>query len=533
MELKELIQPLRKWWWLILVAMLVAGGASFAATREQTPIYRTRTTFMVGSAIDNPNPRNNEFSLTQQLANTYADIIRRQPIRQATMEALGLSFLPEYTVRIVPQTQLIEVRVADTNPQRTQAVADELVRQLIQRSPGASAPEEAQRQEFINKQLRDLEAGIEETEDEIENQQGKLATLFSARDIADTQGEIIALQSKLSALRSNYGSLLDNTESGALNTITIVEPAELPIHPVANNNAMMIIIAVMIGFVLAATAAYALEYLDDTIRNPQDAQKALALSTLGTIPYVKGAKDQNVVLLDSSQPLAADAYRVLRTNLRFASVDHPLKRLLITSPTIGEGKSATTANLGVALAQTGQKVIIVDADQHRPTMHLFFKLQNTVGLTTAIVQNNPDMEALLSGTNIPNLRVLTSGPTPPNPADLLSSQRMRELMSKLEEMADIVIIDSPPAIVLSDAAILSTLTDGVLLVVKSGSTRREAALRSVDGLHQVNANIIGVVITHVPTSKRGYYSYHRKHNYYYRQDGKKRVTLRTGKENAT
>jgi len=334
-------------------------------------------------------------------------------------------------------------------------------------------------------------------------------------------------------LRSNYGSLLDNTENGALNTITIVEPAELPKHPIGNNSAMMIIIAVMIGFVLAATAAYALEYLDDTIRNPQDVQNALALSILGTIPYINGAKEQNVAILDGSQPLAGDAYRVLRTNLQFASVDHPLNRLLITSPTVGEGKSATTANLGVALAQTGQKVIIVDADLHRPTMHRFFKLQHTLGLTTAIVQNDPDMDTLLSGTEIPNLRVLTSGPTPPNPADLLSSQRMRELMDKMEEMADIILVDSPPAIVLSDAAILSTLTDGVLLVVKSGSTRREAALRSIDGLYQVNANVIGVVITHVPTSKRGYYAYHRKHNYYHRKDGEKRVTLRTGKENAT
>lgn len=532
MELKELIQPLRKWWWLILAAMLVAGGASYAATREQIPTYRTQATFMVGRAIDDPNPRSNEFSLSQQLANTYADIIQRQPIRQAVMEALGITFLPDYTIRIVPQTQLIEVTVVDTSAQRAQAVANELVQQLIQRSPGASDPGEAQRQEFINKQLGDLEAGIAETETEIESQQEKLATLFSARDIADTQAEIVALQNKLSALRNNYGSLLDNTDSGALNTITIVEPAMLPRRPIANNNTMMIVIAVMIGFALAAAAAYTLEYMDDTIRNPQDVHKALTLSTLGTIPYVNGAGEQSVILLESGQPLAADAYRVLRTNLQFASVDEPLHRLLITSPTVGEGKSATTANLGVALAQTGQKVIIVDADLHRPTMHRFFKLQNTVGLTTAIVQNSPDIETLLSDTNVPDLRVLTSGPTPPNPADLLSSMRMRELMDRMEEMADIIIIDSPPAIVLSDAAILSTLSDGVLLVIKSGSTRREAARRSIDGLHQVNANIIGVVLTHVSTSKRGYYSYHQKHGYYKNKGGKKRVALRTKKENA-
>jgi non-specific protein-tyrosine kinase len=515
MELKDILQPFRKWWWLILLAMVLAGLASFLVTRGQPPLYRTQTAFMVGRALNDPNPRSNEFQLSQQLANTYADLIQRAPIRQATQAALGLDSLPDYTVRVVPDTQLIEVTVVDTDPYRAQAVANELVNQLILRTPGASDSEEADRQAFIAKQLNELEVGIEETEQEIERQQEKLATLFSARDIADTQDEIAALQNKLASLRSNYAALLDNTRDEALNTITIFQPAELPRRPISNNNAMMIVVAVALGFVLATSAAFLLDYLDDSLRTPQDVRQTLGLTALGTIPFVEEDEDDDkeLVSLDPDKSIVSEAYRVLRTNLQFASVDKPLRRVLITSAAVGEGKSATTANLGVVLAQAGQQVIIVDADLHRPTMHEFFGLANSVGVTTALLQSDEDLTDVLLETRIPNLKVMTSGPKPPNPADLLGSARMREMLDALVEQADVVIIDSPPAIALSDAIILSTLVDGVLVAVKAGATRRGAVQRTIEALRQVQANVIGIVLTHVPMNRSGYYAY-QQYGYY-------------------
>jgi capsular polysaccharide biosynthesis protein len=201
--------------------------------------------------------------LTQQLANTYADMAKRRPVRQATMQALGLSWLPGYTVRVIANTQLVEVAVVDTNPQRAQAVANELANQLIRQAPMASGAETDQRRDFVKSELDDLQVKIKETRDEISKKQSDLANLFSARQIADTQTQIAALQNKLTALQGNYAALIANTAQGAVNTLTVIEPAELPTVPVGPNRLATMALAAAIGLLLAGGAAYLLEYLDD------------------------------------------------------------------------------------------------------------------------------------------------------------------------------------------------------------------------------------------------------------------------------
>ncbi len=521
MELKEYIAPLRKWWWLIVAATLVATVASFLATRQQPPIYQSRVTIMVGRAIENPNPSGNDFWLTQQLANTYADIAKREPIKQATMAALGLTWLPEYTVRVVANTQLVEITVVDTSPPRVQAVAAELASQLIRQTPTSSNSETQQRQAFINAQLNDLEIKIQETQAEIDKKQAELTDMFSARQIADAQTQIAGLQSKLSTLQANYAALLTNTERGALNSISVVEPARLPITPIGPNKLATILLAAAIGLGLAAGAAYLLEYLDDTLKNPDDVQKVLSLTTLGAVPQIEDAQAAGLAALTGGQSAAAESYRILRTNLQFAAVERPLRALLITSPAPREGKSLTTANLAVALAQAGRRVVVVDADLHRPRQHRIFGLRNNIGLTTALLEARPNLADLLQETTVSGLRVLTSGPLPPNAAELLGSTRMRDLLGELLDGADIVLLDSPPATALSDAAILSTQCDGVLLVLDSDSTRREIARRAVDGLRQVNARVVGALLNRMPTRGSGYYYYYYYYHYghYYSDNG--------------
>ena len=514
MELKEYILPLRRWWWLIVASTLVATGASFLATRQQAPIYQTHTTLMVGRAIDNPNPSNNDLWLTQQLANTYTDLAQRDFVRNAAMEALGLTWLPEYTVRVVPNTQLIEMTVVDTSPERVQAVANELANQLILQTPTGANPEQEQRQAFINQQLGELEQDIQATKDEITRKQEDLAGMFSARQIANAQTQIQGLQNKLNTLQANYAALLSNTEQGAINTIRVIENAALPEIPVGPNKELTILLAAVIGFILAAGAAYLLEYLDDTIKNPDDVRKELALTTLGAIPAVDSlTADEELIALREGQSPAKEGYRVLRTNLQFAAVDEPITQLMITSPSPREGKSITTANLAAAQAQAGKQVIVVDADLHRPRQHRLFKLANNVGLTTALLEERPNPDGLLQQTAVPGLRVLTSGPLPPNPAELLGSSRMHDLLDRLQEQADIVVLDSPPATMLADAAILSTFIDGVLLVIDSGRTRQDVAKRAVEALKQVNARLVGVLLNRMPTRGSGYYYYY----YYYKQ----------------
>ncbi len=530
-DLRDYVLPLRKWWWLIVAATLVATISSFLATRQQPPIYRTRVTVMVGSAIENPNPNGNEFWLTQQLATTYADIVKRDPVRNAAMAALGLTWLPEYQARVVPNTQLVEIIVTDTNPQRAQAVADELARQLVLLSPTAPGREDQQRQAFINQQLSDLEIKIQETQDEINRKQADLANMFSARQIADTQAQIAGLQNKLATLQANYAALLANTQRGALNSINIIEPAALPTTPVGPNKLATILLAAAIGFLLAAGAAYLLEYLDDTVKNPDDVQKATSLTTLGAVPEVTEVKGGNeLVVLAGGQSAATEAYRILRTNLQFAAVDRPVRTLMISSPAPREGKTLTASNLGVAFAQAGQRVILVDADLHRPRLHRVFGLRNNIGLTTALLEPQPTIDGLLQETPVPGLQVLTSGPLPPNPAELLASRRMREFTEKLTGAADIVIFDTPPITALADAAIIGSQVDGVLIVMSAGETRREMARRALAALQRVNARVVGALINRMPVQGAGYYYYYYYHyGHYYgeeenggRRNGKRR-----------
>ncbi len=535
-DLKEYLIPLRKWWWLIVAATLVATASSFLATRQQAPIYRTRTTVMVGTAIDDPNPNGNEFYMTQQLANTYADIVKREPVRQGVMRALGLTWLPEYTARIVANTQLVELSVTDTNPQRAQAVAAELANQIIQLSPTASGSEDQQRQAFISQQLNDLEAKIQETQDEIARKQADLANMFSARQIADTQTQIVGLQNKLATLQANYAALLANTQQGALNSISVIEPAVVPTVPVGPNKPATILLAAAIGFILAAAAAYLLEYLDDTLKNPDDVQKVTGLTTLGAVPLIElaagaagaGGK-QELIMLSGSQTVASEAFRVLRTNLQFASVDRPLRTLMLTSPAPSEGKSLTVANLAIALAQADKRVILIDADLHRPRQHRLFGLRNNVGLTTALLDERPNLAGLLQETPEPGLRVLTSGPLPPNPAELLGSSRMRELLAQLGAQADMVLLDTPPVTALSDAAIISGHMDGVLLVLGAGETRREIAQRAISALARVNARLVGVLLNRMPLEGSGYYYYYH-YGYYdtYNKPGDGGASRRNG-----
>ncbi len=532
MELKDYIRPLRKWWWLIIAATLVATVSSTLATLRQPAIYRTKTTVMIGSAIENPNPNGTEFWLTQQLANTYADIALRDTVRAGVLAELGLQWLPEYTARVVPNTQLVELTVTDTNPQRAKAVADALANQLALLSPTAPGREDQQRQAFISAQLNDLEIKIQQTQEEINRRQVELANMFSARQIADTQTQIAGLQNKLSTLQANYAALLANTQKGALNSINIIEPAALPTRPVGPNRGATILLAAAIGFLLAAGAGYLLDYLDDTLKNPEDVEKVAGIITLGAVPRIEGiGPGSELAALTEGQSAGREAYRVLRTNLQFAAVDQPLRVMMVTSPAPSEGKSLTAANLAVALAQADKRVILVDADLHKPRLHRIFGLRNNVGVTTALLDEHPVADGLLQPAAAPGLSVLTSGPLPPNPAELVGSARMRELLAQLAAQADMVLVDTPPTVALSDAAILSTQCDGVLLVLDASSTRREIARRAVEALRRVNARIIGAVLNRMPLQGNGYYYYYYNYENYYNSDtpGSRRGAAKNGR----
>lgn len=214
-----------------------------------------------------------------------------------------------------------------------------------------------------------------------------------------------------------------------------------------------------------------------------------------------------VTLTDPRSPIA-EAYRGLRTNLDFSSLDHPLRTLLVTSAAPEEGKSTILANLAVTIAQAGKRVILVDCDLRRPSLHRIFDLDDAHGLTSMVVDEKALAAPPLQETSVPGLQVLPGGPLPPNPAELLGSHRMEEIIGLLADRADIVLFDAPPVIAVTDAVVMASRVDGVLLVISAGKTKREHVQRAKALLDKVNARLVGAVLNNVEldTSLQRYYA---------------------------
>jgi Mrp family chromosome partitioning ATPase/capsular polysaccharide biosynthesis protein len=541
--IEQYLVPVKRWWWLLVASVLVASVSSYVAVSRAPRIYQATTTVIVGQGLQKANPTYQDFSISQQLAQTYINMVQRQPILQGAAETLDLGYVPQrdmVSARIVPGTQLVEISVRDTAPDRARALADEIARQLILQTPTDSS-EARERRDFVQGQLKRLQTNIQETADEIREEQARLDAANSARAIQQYQSNIAALQQKLSSYESSYASLLLTVQGGA-NYISVIEPAATPTRPISPEVTKTVLLSAAIGFGLALGGAILIEFMDDTIKTPDDVARTTDLPLLGTIARMAGstAGPELITRQDTLAPVS-ESFRALRTNIQFSSLDETLCTLMVTSANAMEGKSLIMANLAIVLAQGGSSVLLVDADLRRPRQHELFGLENTHGLSNACLEAEPqlaDYARPVALGELPEpepgadagqaehderqkeagvLRVITSGPTPPNPADLLASGRMQALLNMLAEQADIVLIDAPPVLPVTDAVTLATRADGVLFVSSAGRTRRAAALQAIDRLHKVRANVLGVVLNGVSPRRGGQYTY-----YYAQADRKQR-----------
>ncbi|MBP1993985.1 CpsD/CapB family tyrosine-protein kinase [Paenibacillus eucommiae] len=215
------------------------------------------------------------------------------------------------------------------------------------------------------------------------------------------------------------------------------------------------------------------------------------------------------LLVTNTNPksIISESYKTLRTNLTFSAVDQAIKRILVTSSQPGEGKSTTIANLAVTFAQENKRVLLIDADLRKPALHHFFVKSNRYGLTNVLINQGQAASSILE-TDIPNLSIIPSGPVPPNPSELLASQKMKALLEQLDAEYDLILIDSPPSLAVTDAQILSTLCDGVLLVVHYGKVKQQLVQKSLLGFEHVKARVLGVVINNIMSPKDGSSSYY-------------------------
>jgi len=425
----------------------------------------------------------------------------------------------------IPRTQLLAIAVQDVSPERAVAIADQIAYQLILQSP--NSPENQQRQErsgFVLEQLNDVEQKIQSAESRKKELETELETALSARQIQELQNEVNSLDSLINGWRDTYLNLLGFLSgSGSPNFLSIIEPAQLPYTPVSPNVKMSVLLAAAVGFVLAVSAALVLEYLDDTIKSTNDLNGMLGLTVLGSVTRVRG-EGYTDRLITSQGPFSpmSEAYRLIRTNIQYMAVDQPAQTIMVTSANPGEGKSLTTANLGVIMAQANLRTIIVDTDLRQPVMHKVFRVSNMEGVTDLLRSPDVDINDYLKETGIENLRIITSGPLPPNSAEMIGSRRMADLVNRLKNIADVILFDSSPVLAVTDASVLSNRVDGVILVAHAKRTRRDSAKQAVKRLSQVGANILGCVLNQASFSEASYH-----HSEYYTRSTERGISAGT------
>ena len=311
-------------------------------------------------------------------------------------------------------------------------------------------------------------------------------------------------------------------DARSLSSIVVAEAASLPKFPIGSGRSSKIMLATLIGMMLAVGVAFLVEYLDDTIKTAADTEQVAGLATLGTIGLISGVRAAPDALVTSKHPKSSisEGYRMVRTMIQFTN-DGIGKDFLITSAGPQEGKTTTAANLGVVMAQAGRSTIVVDADLRRPSLHKIFGVQNMRGLATLLLRDDLDVANMLMSTEVDGLRVLPSGIIPANPAELLAGQRMDNVITRLQELADVVIFDSPPVLAVADTSILAGKVKQALLVAYTGHTRSDELRRAKDALAVTGIMLQGVILnrTHRRSGGYGYY--------YYAEDGTKERRQRT------
>jgi len=393
MELRQYFSLVWKWAWLIVLSVAIAAVSSYVASKAATPLYRTLTTLMIGRVTQTVDPNSMDVYLSQQLANTYIQLVRREPVLKGAVESLGLNMdwralAGQVSASTIPQTQFLQITVIDSDPYRAKAIADAVADQMVLLSPGSANQQDQEVAAFTKTQLDDLKKKIEDSKDEITRLRQELDAANSARQIQDLQTQVSVLENKISGWQSTYAQLLLTYQGGDVNVLSVIERAQIPGAPFSPNTMNNVLVAAAIGLVLALGGALLIEYLDDTIKNPDDAARITGLPNLASIPVMEGEKeDYPNKLVAATTPLSpvVESYRVLRTNLQFSMIGRPVRTIMITSPSPSEGKSISLANLAVVLAQAGRKVILVDTDLRRPTQHRIFGLPNRSGLTDALL----------------------------------------------------------------------------------------------------------------------------------------------------
>ncbi len=502
LELRDYLRVLRRRKKVALLTVAVVVGAALLASYVQEPVYAASARLVIrDNQSESPfNPNTGQRTDPARALATEIEILKSQLVKDAVRDKLGSA--PDITASPVGQTDVIEVTAESADPKRAVLVADTY----------AAAYVEVRRQQVVDGLL----AAGEQIQDRISTLQQQITALddqLRAEPAADaaapgpTRDSVSAQRLTLVQQQAAFKDTLDKLTVETKLATGGAQPAgdaELPTSPVRPQPIRNAVLALLMGLMLGIGLAFLAEYLDDSIKTREDLEKIAGRApVIGVIPAVGGWKeraDVQLITLDAPNSPAAEAYRTVRTAIQFVALDRPMGVVQVTSANAGEGKTTSLANLGVALAKAGQRVTLVCCDLRRPRLHEFFGLSNEIGFTSMLLGEAPITRAVQNVPGIPRLRVLASGPLPPNPSELLSSGRTKEVFAALKADADIVLIDSPPVLPVTDALVLFRHVDATIMVFAVGQTSQKQAATALAMAAQVDAPLVGVLLNGVPTS---------------------------------
>ena len=519
MDFKQYIRLLLRWYWLVVLTAFVAGAAAYVADRRVIPIYDFSTTLMINQiASDGTTVDFDTLRTSEGLAQTYVTMLYKRPILEQTIANLKLNISPKglerkISVSKIPDTQLIVLTVEDPDPQLAANIANEIAQVFAQYMVDLQASRYAATEQNLHQELLKVQA-------DIDNLQAKIdaTNVADGIELADTRNEWQVL---LDQQRASYARLFKSYQEARISAVQttdsmgVIERAEPKMAPVRPKQLLNAFLAVLAGFMAGLGIVFLLGLLDSSVKSSREVENLIGAATLASIARIRGSSGPGLVTIKDSHSAIAETYRMLRVNIDFSAIDRPIQTLVITSSMSAEGKSTTSANLAAILAGSGRRVILVNADLRRPTLHTIFDQTNERGLTMALIQEaDAPINTYLVDTGIGKSSLMTSGPQPPNPAELLGSQRMTNLLEDLKSQADIVLIDSPPLLAVVDPLLLARLSDAVLLVVLAGSTRADQLKRAAEQIVQSGTKFLGVVLNGVPKSQalsdQSYYSEERR-----------------------
>jgi len=502
MELRDYINVIRARKWVIIQAMVIVTLTAVAVSYLQPRQYqgvaqvliseKDTAAALLGSSLPNLSTQ------PERDLQTQLQLMQIRPVAEATIKSLNLQttadeLLKRVSMTSVGQTNIVQIVATDRDPNVAAQIANTMAGAYVTQMRDANRASIAAAADQVQARLDEAKAAILAAGQKIQTQ-GQSGDLSAELQIAT--GTYTTLAEKLETLKIN-----EELETGPGRVVSPAVPGASPVSPKPVRNAA---IGLVVGLLFGLSMAFLYEYLDNTIKSTEEAEKLFGAPVLGTIPIEKMEKGEKrrLAIVQAPGSSTAEAYRVLRNSLDFVNFQHDMKTLLVTSAAPGEGKSTVAANLAAALAQAGKKVVLVSVDFRRPTTQQFFNVNNMIGLSDVLLGTH-SLKAALQRPGEDQLLVLTAGKMPPNPSELLGSSKMQEVVNALGEWGEWVIIDTPPLLAVADPASVARWVDGVLMVSQASVTTRDAAKKAVEMLEKVGARTVGVVIWGLDENKPG------------------------------